>query len=217
MNSQFKIWFILLIVAFSWSACTDDTEYEILTSEDILPQAKGKYDYSEDSLTDEEAPITPFEENLIELFPELNFDQENILKERKKLFMPDRLGYKSKEETYFYKDSVPFHVIEWTFDDSVKTVNAFYNWLDCFGHDCRSIRIDETKNGSQEAFAIWITNNKITYIASSKSISLKTWQEVFFGKEKDLWYYVIQQAPRGKINWIYSTIQRKKEEEIQKK
>lgn len=195
-------WFILLIVAVLWSSCSNKNEYEIVSSEEVLPQAQGSYEYEDDSINEDKIELNPSETLLLQVFPDVNFDEENTLKNREMLFIPNRLGFKNKEETYFNRDSISYHFIEWEFEDSLKTVNAFYNWLDCFGHNCRSIRIEEEKNGSKEAFVIWVTNNKITYIASSKNINRKTWQETFFGEEKNTWNYIIYQGRGGKMKWI---------------
>nr|WP_299201532.1 hypothetical protein [uncultured Brumimicrobium sp.] len=211
MNGQIKSWVLILILTLLGTSCNSDKDVEILTSEDILPQAQGNYEYQEDTLISESKSLTLFEQNLQQLFPELEFPENNILKERNMLFMPDRLGYKNKEETYFIKDSIPFHIIEWQFEDSVKTVNAFYNWLDCFNHDCRSIRLDEEKNGSKEAFLIWVSDQNITYLSSSKSLKLKSWQEVLFGEENEKWNYILQQAPHGRIKWIHNGLKVVKE------
>jgi len=200
--SQLNKVILLIFIALLWSSCSDKTEYEILNSEEILPQAQGNYDYSEDSSDSIEEELTPIQELLLQLFPDVNFDEENILKDRKMLFIPNRLGFKSKAETFFIIDSIPFHFIEWEFEDSLKTVNAFYNWLDCFDHDCKSIRIDEEINGSKESFIIWVSDFKITYFASSKNINRSRWQSIFLSNQKKEFNYVIHQAPRGKMNWV---------------
>jgi hypothetical protein len=31
----------------------------------------------------------------------------------------------------------------YTFSDTLKTKNAFYNWLDCFGKDCQLLKLNE--------------------------------------------------------------------------
>jgi len=193
---------LIILTALLWSSCSDNTEYVILNSEEILPQAQGNYDYSDDSLDSIELELTPTQETLLQLFPDLNFDEENILKEREMLFMPNRLGFLNKDEIYFMKDSIPYHFIEWEFGDSLKTVNAFYNWLDCFGPKCSSIRIDEEINGSKESFIIWVSDSKISYLASSKNLNRRTWQDVFLSDQKKKLNFIIHQSPRGKMNWV---------------
>jgi len=204
MIRQLNKWFVLFIAFLLWTSCSDKNDYEIVNSENILPQSQGKYEYAEDTSGHQKVELTEIQEFLLQLFPEVSFDENNILKEREMVFIPNRLGFSNKEETYFTKDSVPFHFIAWTFADSLKTVNAFYNWLDCFGHNCSPVRIDEEINGSKEAFVIWVSNNKISYLASTKNINRNIWQDVFAYNQKKKWNYIIHQAVRGRINWVVS-------------
>lgn len=198
-----------VFIPFLWTSCSNENEYEVVNSEEILPQSKGNYNYVQDSLVQDEMILNPTEELLKQLFLEVEFDNKNILEDREMLFIPNRLGFKSKEETFFIKDSIPFHFIAWEFEDSLKTVNAFYNWLDCFDHDCKSIRIDEEINGSKESFIIWVSDFKISYLASTTFINRKEWQGIFLSDQKKEFNYVIRQAPRGKLNWVVSVIEKK--------
>lgn len=195
-------WIPFFILTLLWNACSNDKDYEIISAEDFFPQAEGNYDYPEDTITEVGPQLTETEKNLKRVFTEINFEKDNPLKKRKMLFMPDRLGSKKKEESYFHKDDQPYHLKKWTFDDNSQTINAFYNWLDCFNHDCRSIRIDEESNASNEAFIIWISNNQITYLACSNSIDLRTWQKALFKDANNTWSYIVQQAPNGKVRWV---------------
>src|SRR5690606_12487645 len=131
--------------------CSNSNTVETIDAESILPQAQRTYNYETDTLESQARTLTLTQEILLNSFPEILFDENNILKEGKMFFILNRLGYTEKEEFYFTKDSIPFHFITWTFEDSLKTTNAFYNWLDCFNHDCRSLKINEEKNASKEA------------------------------------------------------------------
>lgn len=65
----------------------------------------------------------------------------------------DRFGFNQSEKLEFIsKEKVPYgdhlvtpiaEVFVYTFSDSVKLNNAFYNWLDCFGRDCQSVKLNE--------------------------------------------------------------------------
>src|SRR5690554_2253946 len=179
MNISMINYFVVLMALLLWSGCAEKEEnVEIVSSENVLPQAQKDYIYEEDTLPTNDVDWSLTQTLLKEAFPEINFLAENAIKERKMLFMPDRLGYENKEEVYFVIDSVSFHFLKWTFEDSLKTVNAFYNWLDCFGQQCQSIRINEKINGSKEAFVIWVSNSEISYLASDKSIKRSIWQEI---------------------------------------
>lgn len=206
MNRQW-LQFVFFLTALFCSSCSDNNDFQTIESEDFLPQAKGEYDYTEDTLSKNLPKLSEFQLELKQKLPSIKFTENNALKERDVLFMPNRLGYDEKKEVYYKKDSILFHFIGWTFNDSIKTVNAFYNWLDCFNQNCRSIRVDEEINGSKEAFVIWVSNTEISFLESSKAIQRKMWERIFF-KETD-WNYVIQQAPQGKMDWVISATNKK--------
>lgn len=193
--------FLAVLLLFS---CSKEAEIEVVDSSEILPQAKEDYGILEldktNTIDSNAFQATPYQIELSERMPSLLFNQENELKDIKTMFMPDRLGFNDKNDTYFLKDSIPFHLIEWTFPDSSKTINAFYNWLDCFGANCKSIRIEEAVNVSKEAFIIWVFENKLVYLASNRIISEKDWEDLI-NNETDSYYYLLKQSPNGKTTW----------------
>lgn len=189
-----------LLLCFS---CSDNEDYEVVSSKDILPQAKGQYDYSEDTTSHDTIKLNRVEQRLKDTLPNIQFSKKNNLEIENTLLMPNQLGYNEKNETYFSFESIPFHFVEWTFTDSSKTVHAFYNWLDCFGNDCRSIKINEEENGCKQAFIIWVSNSSISYLESPRRIKEKDWKGLLSNK-KGAWNFIIQQAPNRKINWLES-------------
>ena len=57
-----------------------------------------------------------------------------------------KLKFKSKKTIAYGETSrlnPTAEVYYYTFSDSLKTKNAFYNWLDCFGSDCNSVSLNE--------------------------------------------------------------------------
>lgn len=55
-----------------------------------------------------------------------------------------KIEFKSKTDVAYGKDKMvtpraAFYY--YTFADSTKTKNAFYNWLDCFGSDCQQVKL----------------------------------------------------------------------------
>ena len=206
-------YFHFAFIAILFTSCTDDTEYEVVSIDEVLPQAQRDYDYSEDTLQKEETDLSPTQEQLLNVDPEIVFDKNNELKDRKSLFMPDRLGYSEKSEEYFQKDSISFHYIKWSFEDSLKTVNAFYNWLDCFGEKCKSIRLTDEINGSPEAFLIWVSNESIYYLGSDQNLNKNYWEDKLFGKDEIEWNIKMHQAVRGRIVWSLPTPEKENEEQ----
>lgn len=190
----------LFLLCFS---CTEKDDYEVISSEDVLPQAEGQYDYVEDTTKQDHLELNEFEQRLIDTIPNIQFTNTNYFYIESTRLMPNQLGSQKKNETYFILDSIPYHFIEWTFKDSSRTVNAFYNWLDCFGNDCRSIKLDEEVNGCKQAFIIWVSDTRISYFESTLNIDENKWKQILLNK-KGAWNFIIRQAPNGKIKWIES-------------
>lgn len=199
VNCYYVIGFSLLM-----TACTNNNEYEIVEYEDFIPQAEGDYSYEEDSLLENQQQFTPFQEKLVNVFPQIKFIENGFLEKRKTFFMPNRLGYIKKDESYFKKDSIPFQLIEWTFEDSLKTINAFYNWLDCFGPDCKTLQLNEETKATSIGFVLWVSDTKLSYLASFKAIDEKQWQKKYFKSKESNWNFIIKQFPHSSMKWIIS-------------
>lgn len=113
-------------------------------------------------------------------------------------FMPKnkcKLNLRASESSTFYG--------QWMYPDSLKTMNAFFNWLDCFGPECSSYKIGEEVNMQKDGFIFFINDTLITYFSSSTKLELNNWQqylEKFYGI--DQWDVVIWQQPRKKAVWM---------------
>lgn len=198
---------LLLGLLFIGNACSEKDNYEIVDSTDILPQAEGDYNYDEEQQSTGEIVYSEIQNQLLKLLPGITFKEENNLIENQTPLLPNRLGYKEKQEVYFNLDSTDFYLIDWTFSDSSKTVNAFYNWLDCFGPNCRSIKVNEQKNLEKNAFAVWVTQESITFLTSEYNFKSSHWEKLLFeDKEEEDFYFLLKQNVRGQTNWPYSEI-----------
>lgn len=199
-----KIYTLSLLGVFFLFSCSDKDNYEVVDAEKVLPQAKRDYSNKEEKQQSEDTlQLSELEQKLKKGLPHVQFNDANQLQIDDTRLLPNQLGYKEKRETYFSIDSIPYHFVEWSFKDSAKTVNAFYNWLDCFGNDCRSIKIDEEKNGSKQAFIAWVSNTNISYLESAKRIKIENWDPLLFNKN-GAWIFIIRQAPNSNINWLKS-------------
>lgn len=81
-------------------------------------------------------------------------------------------------------------------------MNAFYNWIDCFGEKCKSLFIGEEKNLQSSATMILVSDSTLIYIESDK-IDFDLWYD--FHKEKGYendFNLTIEQRPRGRAKWF---------------
>ena len=63
----------------------------------------------------------------------------------------------------------------WTFSDTTATNNAFYNWLDCYGTTCLSLKLYEPFKIEKQATLIFRNHNSISYIRGKQNVSKEAW------------------------------------------
>lgn len=96
-------------------------------------------------------------------------------------------------------DSTEWHVYQ--FSDSLKTVNAFYNWLDCFGVNCLSLSIGHEAKMKGRAGQVMVTANRIIavyFLAGKSSLDSLFWGELL-GETPYL--YLVSWKKNGKLSW----------------
>ena len=192
---------LLILVLFS---CKQEKE-EVIRMEDIMPQSerykngpadtlkKDTVDYGFDIWLAEKAGITVMELDL-----------------REDAMFPDRFNARSmKKLNLQFKDGVAFFG-QWIFKDSIRTMNAFYNWIDCFGEKCRSIRFLEETKFQSDPMLVFLNDTSITFLSSSLPLDEKKWQKYLQLKNGvGFWDLVIIQKKQRKAGWYYYGIDNK--------
>ena len=133
------------------------------------------------------------------------------IKFNKAPMFPDRFLPKSTKKLILMQEVDSTLFCQWSFKDSTETKNAFYNWLDCFGEKCKSIKFGETINFQKDNFVILVNDTSLTYITSIKKIQQDDWLQ-FFEKTEAIknWKTVIYQSSRSKATW-FKVVDGKKE------
>mgnify|MGYP006086603065 FL=1 len=125
-------------------------------------------------------------------------------------YFPDRFGPITSEKYELQSEGNTFRFIEWKYQDSTKVMNAFFNWMDCFGDKCKSIFIGEERLFQANPFQILVNDSSLIFIEGIESYDFKMWESYFENKGYPLdWNYVIEQRKRGKAHW-YNYIEEKK-------
>ena len=116
---------------------------------------------------------------------------------------PDRFGAKSVTKFYWKEITDSINFIDWEFTDSLKTENAFYNWIDCFGENCRSIKIGDKVKIQKRELLVLVNEKHLIIIDSDKKIDYLKWVSVLktqlFGEN---WKYIVFQPKKGKAVWM---------------
>lgn len=192
-----KYFLILLIFPILFS-CQEPVE-EVIDLTEII---EGSENYKEGEKVEVEVAIIDSTDSLVKPFNENGFEfiSAEIIN---KTFFPDRFGSLSSSKIKLLSQSDTISFLRWNFTDSLKTMNAFYNWIDNFGDKGKSIRIGEKRNFQKQPFIMFVGDTSITFIESNSNVSFNEWEEFcsIGGEEKD-WNYVIEQRVRSKARWF---------------
>ena len=93
----------------------------------------------------------------------------------------------------------------WTFSDTTATKNAFYNWLDCYGTTCRSIKLYEPFKIEKQATLIFLNQYSISYIRGKQNLSKEAWTnfETTVFPADSLFLLIVQQPGKNAIWYQY--------------
>jgi hypothetical protein len=199
INVQSKLILILALAIFSCENKSD--KIDTVDLEEFLPKAKKAYNYEEDTLQQ----IKKHTADSLELYikskiSNANFRDKEELSNNK--HFPDRLDYTQKFYHELIIDSTLYELVVWNFEDSLHTVNAFYNWIDCFGKTCKSIRVGESKWIYDGSFQLLVDDKRIIYISSEKTVNQRFWGELFQPITDEKWSYNLHQPLKRKVQWI---------------
>jgi hypothetical protein len=179
-------------------SCGESKNDDVIDMGDVTPHAKERI---KDSLS-EILPDTLRGYLDTALLSELKLTVNGICQVEIDL-LPQRLSPKSSfgYKMGFKKDSLTY--IHWSYKDSVYTKNALYNWLDCFGTKCKSVRLGEAVSMQRKGMLLFMSDTSITYISSNQPLKKEDWLPYFesYANRKD-WRLVIEQKNSGKATWF---------------
>jgi hypothetical protein len=197
-----KLYFPLFVVLFFFS-CKDGKEAEIVDFNDVSPDSERNYDLDSTKISNVQKSyfdsLTIFSRQLID-----SLEIEHIsIKKIDTLIFPDRFGAKKTEKWAMVNERDSMVFFHWEFSDSLKAQNTFYNWLDCYGNKCKSIRIGDEARFSSRATSFLLYENHLFFLEGKETIDLEKFL-VFFDNLKwgEKWTFLVNQAPRKKANWF---------------
>ena len=89
------------------------------------------------------------------------------------------------------------------YSDSNAMKNAFFNYLDCYGKDCKSIELFQKVKFSKTFFMLITTTKSIHIIESDNNINPSKWINcVRFTKITDPLRFIIIQKRQQKAKWF---------------
>lgn len=191
---------LLLLVAIS--SCKGN-EQETIDFDD-LSKPSAKYKDQKDSIAP--AKKTAFYYDSIsgfsrQLVDSLGYDRNAVFK-LDTLIFPDRFGALQTDKWYYLSpvDSLVF--MRWQFKNEIKSENTFFNWLDCYGKNCKSIGVGDKVAFSRRATLFLQQGKELIFVESKHKINAEK-MLAFLGnlKKEKQWKYFVLQAPGGKAVW----------------
>lgn len=192
---------LLILILFSCGGKGND---EVVDMSEISPSSKNQKDYSDSNNQVEDS--TSIVDSLPKLYrgiiDSLKIDHWGVQKMDTTLF-PDRFNAKSNLKLCWKVKNDSLSFLHWTFKDSTKTNTALYNWLDCFGAKCKTIRVGEKVNFQKRTMLIMVNDNNMIFIDSDKKIETERWIQLLKDqKVGENWRFIIAQPRKGKASWM---------------
>lgn len=167
---------------------------------DVIPQSEN-YKEGEPKSEITEKPLVNAPINLnTTLLDKLGIHYQNHVASDTLLF-PDRFSPKTLNKLLYSNDNESIVFTKYNFKDSATTFNVFINWMNCFGHSCKSIRIGENKNLQKDGFLMMVNDTSIVFITANSSSEKKKWRNYFTDKKDIRWHYILEQNKHGKVVW----------------
>ena len=109
-----------------------------------------------------------------------------------------RFPHKKMKSLFLKSPTANIKHLEIHFADSLDMKNAFFNYLDCFGDDCRNISVNEKVNFKKDFFMLINTEKSIHIIESNKNQNPNNW--IYLINSKSIKTLIIQNKNQV-ANW----------------
>ena len=197
--------FLFLLLGLTLFACTQKKP-KVIDMSDITPHSERE---NNGKAKDDKSKVIDYGFNL-KIADEIGIQVMEIDSISEPLF-PDRFSPKKIKKLTLHLKENPITYCHWTFKDSIHTKNALYNWIDCYGSNCKSIKYGQKMNFQKDNFILLESDTSLTYISSPSKLIADDWLKYYeLQTEIKDWKLMIYQETSGKATW-YSVIDGKKE------
>src|SRR5688572_21608872 len=199
---------LFVLTTLLWACGTKEQEAELISFEELAGETGTEQNQAAPAETDhyEQAPLfREFIQGQVSLFD----TSQNI-----KAHPLDRFGFSSAMKLNFKHKAgagtpetgpSSASVYYYTFSDSLKTKNAFYNWLDCFGKDCDAVQLNKKMDKlSADPSITLVYDTTIVAIEYGCADARGTWKSLqdslisTFGKS---YKYRLEVKCNGPVEW----------------
>lgn len=188
--------FVALILVVS---CSDDAD-KTVSLEDIS-HTSDKFDHIDDDKGEVEIKDEkPKKAYFLTAFDSIYTDASWFMLDS--LLFPDRFGPSKMEKWYLLNKKDSIVALHYEFKDSLRTKNAFFNWIDCYGPKCSSYQIGSQFKKQSRNSLFLIGANHLVYMESQLPIKTEELIGILNEKKKDRnWIYVLEIPGRKKTRW----------------
>ncbi len=200
---KFKL-FIVTIISFLLS-CSNDKKEEIVDLSELTTSSE-RY---KEGKTDNQKNLKAkghFSDSLKVQYKAILDSlkiEDSIVRKLDIVSFPDRFGAKTITKLFWKIKSDSVTLIDWEFNDSLKTENAFYNWIDCFGKNCKTLKIGDKVKIQKRELLILVNEKHLMAIDSEEKIDYNKWISILKSQQfGESWKYILFQPKKGKSSWM---------------
>jgi len=200
MHIRPQFFFFYFIILFFTYSCSKNGEEEFIKYSEIGPQSESGKNDSNDS-NDEKDSTTSLAHSAA-----LNLDIETIFIINTDDFT-DRFEHIQAEKFLIKMDTDSILFKTWTYADSLSTMNAFYNLLDCFGPNCEVIDLFSNEYSEKKYNVVFVSNKQIHWIQSKNNQSLINWDRYLKSEYTAPGFnYIMEQRKSKQVEWLQKDI-----------
>jgi hypothetical protein len=181
------------------TACSGGKE-EVVSLDQISPSSEKNKNRKEQNSAPLEVNERPTKSVLLPLIDGLSKDA--FWKKWDTLLFPDRFGAANSEKWLVKTSEDSLTVIYYEFKDSLRTKNAFFNWIDCFGPSRKAFKIGGNVKVPSRNVLIYVGEKNLTVIESTNLLDEAIIRTLLCEKqEKQNWLYLVNAPRKGKTAW----------------
>ena len=191
-----NLFFLILILILT--ACSNEQE-KVVQLDDLVSGSKVNYDKNDTLVKSDNIKQISFFVN--RLCDSLQKDKMKVEVDSSFSFLERFHPIKSDKVRFQEGELIAYS--HWKWEDSIKTSQAFFNWLDQFGDKKQSLIVGDQVKIQKSGFIVLLQDKSIVYLEFGRTFKpeyyLHKLTNCGFGKH---WKYILYQQPLKKTNWI---------------
>ena len=179
--------------------CKDDSKSETVDLDKIRPKSDSK------SNKIDKTNIDSNEVSLHEyILDSINLKLDHIITLSNSTFLNRFPSKKNALRTLYLTDTtIQIQHEHYEYVDSNQMKNAFFNWLDCNGKNCKSIKLYEETKIEPDNLLLIATAQSIDIFRSKSLFKAEDWINfVRFSKKTNVFKYILFQKKNRKSQWF---------------